>query len=164
MAVLTHPVVAWTLFGGHAVRALPLTAARPVAAQRPAVHEPIHLHFLLAGMLFFWPAVGLDPMRRRLPHPARLLYVLLAVPLHAFLGLAVLSSKTVIGGDVYSAVHRPWGASPLADQRAGAAILWAVGDLFGLVAGAVVVAQWIRHDERRQAREDQRLDAERAAT
>jgi putative copper resistance protein D len=162
VAVLTHPVVAWTIFGGT-LFALYLTPLLGWSLQNDLLHVAIHLHFLFAGSLFFWPAVGLDPMRRRLSHPARLLYVLLAVPFHAFLGLAVLSSKTVIGGDVYSHVHRTWGVSPLADQRAGATVLWAVGDLFGFVAGAVVAAQWIRADERRQAREDHRLDAEAAA-
>lgn len=161
VGVLTHPLVAWSLFGGT-LFALYLTPLLGWSLRNDILHVTIHLHFLLAGSLFFWPAIGLDPMRRRLSHPARLLYVLLAVPFHAFLGLAVLSSKKVIGGEVYSAIHRPWGASPLADQRVGAAILWAVGDLFGLVAGAVVVVQWIHQDERRQAREDQRLDAEAA--
>ena len=98
-------------------------------------------------------------MRRRLTHPARLLYVLLAVPFHAFLGLAVLCVNRPLGEAVYGSVGRRWGPSLLADQRSGAGLLWAVGDLFGLVAGAVVVAQWVRYDERRQLREDRRLDA-----
>lgn len=159
VAVLTSPLLAWTIFGGT-LFALYLSPLLGWSLHNDLLHASIHIHFLLAGSLFFWPAVGLDPMRRRLSHPARLLYVLLAVPFHAFLGLAVLSSKTVIGGDVYSNVHRSWGATPLADQRVGASILWAVGDVFGLVAGAVVVAQWIRYDGRRQLREDRRLDAE----
>lgn len=162
VALLTHPLVAWSVFGGT-LFALYLSPLFEWSLRDNLLHATIHLHFLLAGALFFWPAVGLDPVRRPLSHPARLLYVLFAVPVHAFLGLAVLSSKTVIGGSAYRSVHRTWGASPLADQRTGAAILWAVGDLFGLVAGAVVVAQWVRYDERRQAREDRRLDAEAAA-
>ena len=148
------------MFGGT-LFALYLSPLLEWSLRNNLLHVTLHLHFLLAGSLFFWAAVGLDPMRRRLSHPARLLFVLLAVPFHAFLGLAVLSSSKVIGGDMYRKA-RPWGASPLADQRTGAAILWAVGDLFGLVAGAVVVVQWIRYDARRQAREDQRLDAEAA--
>ena len=85
--------------------------------------------------------------------------MLLAVPFHAFLGLAVLSMSRPLGGAVYGSVGRRWGPSLLADQHSGASLLWAVGDLFGLVAGAVVVAQWVRYDERRQLREDRRLDA-----
>jgi len=158
VTVLTNPIVAWTIFGGT-LFALYLSPLFEWSLRNDLVHGAVHLHFLLAGSLFFWPAVGLDPMRRRLSHPARLLYVLLAVPFHAFLGLAVLSSRRALGGAVYGAVGRSWGPDLLADQHAGAALLWAVGDLFGLVAGAVVVAQWVRHDERRQAREDRRLDA-----
>jgi putative copper resistance protein D len=115
------------------------------------------------GLLFFWPVVGLDPQRRPLPYPARLLYVVLAVPFHAFLGLAVLASEAnPIGADVYGEVVRTWGPTLLEDQRTAAGILWALGDLFGFVASAVVVAQWVRADERRQAREDRRLDEELA--
>jgi putative copper resistance protein D len=104
-----------------------------------------------------------DALPRRLPHPARLLFVLLAVPFHAFLGLAVLSADgNPLGADVYGAVERTWGSSLAADQRLGAGLLWAVGDLFGLLAGAVVLTQWISADERRQAREDRLLDANEA--
>ena len=134
VVTLTHPLVAWTVFGGT-LFALYLSPLLEWSLRNNLLHVTLHLHFLLAGSLFFWAAVGLDPMRRRLSHPARLLFVLLAVPFHAFLGLAVLSSSKVIGGDMYRKA-RPWGASPLADQRTGAAILWAVGDLFGLVRGS----------------------------
>jgi putative copper resistance protein D len=158
VATLTHPVVAWTLFGGT-LFALYLSPLFEWSLRNDLVHVSVHLHFLLVGSLFFWPAVGLDPMRRRLTHPARLLYVLLAVPFHAFLGLAVMSMSRPLGGTVYGSVGRRWGPSLLADQHSGASLLWAVGDLFGLVAGAVVVAQWVRYDERRQLREDRRLDA-----
>jgi putative copper resistance protein D len=50
-------------------------------------------------------------------------------------------------------------AALLADQRLGAGLLWAVGDLLGLAAAVVVVAQWMAAEDRRQAREDRRLDA-----
>jgi putative membrane protein len=72
----------------------------------------------------------------------------------------VLSADTrPLGGSVYGAVVRTWGGSVVADQHTGAGILWAVGDLFGVLAGAVVLAQWYRADQRRQAREDRHLDA-----
>jgi hypothetical protein len=53
--------------------------------------------------------------------------------------------------------------SPLADQRTGAGILWIAGELFGVLAVAVVVRQWMRAEERKAARIDRRLDAERMA-
>lgn len=81
------------------------------------MHELVHLHFLVAGLLFFWTVVGVDSIRRRLPYGACRLCVLASVPMHAFLGIALLSLST------------PFFAHTLADQRAGAGILWAVGDL-----------------------------------
>ncbi len=156
---LTQPVVAWALFGGT-LFGLYFSPLFDLSLDHPLLHAAVHTHFVVVGMLFFWPAVGLDPMRRRLAHPARLLYVLLAVPFHAFLGLAVLSSTAhPLGAAVYGKVARDWGPSLAADQRTAAGILWAVGDLFGLVAGGIVAAQWYRADQRRQLREDRRLDA-----
>ncbi len=156
---VTQPVVAWALFGGT-LFGLYFSPVFDLSLEHPLLHALVHLHFTVVGMLFFWPAVGLDPMRRRPSHPARLLYVLLAVPFHAFLGLAVLSSTAhPLGASVYGEVVRSWGPSLVADQRTAAGILWTVGDLFGLVAGGIVAAQWYRADQRRQEREDRRLDA-----
>ncbi len=158
VAALTHPLVAWGLFGGT-LFALYFSPLFEQSLRNDLVHQAVHVHFVAAGLLFAWPAVGLDPQRRRLSHPGRLLYVLMAVPFHAFLGLAVLSAaEQPLGADVYGAVARDWGPTLAVDQRTGAAVLWALGDLFGLVAGAIVVIQWIKADERRQAREDRRLD------
>lgn len=159
IAALTSPVVAWVLFGGT-LFALYFSPLFELSLRNDVVHQAVHVHFLVVGGLFCWTAVGLDPMRRRIGHPARLLFVLLAVPFHAFLGLAVLSSDThPLGGAVYGAVDRSWGSTLIADQHVAAGVLWAVGDLFGVLAGAVVVAQWMTADARRQAREDRRLDA-----
>lgn len=156
---LTQPVVAWVLFGGT-LFALYFSPLFALSLRHPLLHAAVHAHFVLVGMLFFWPAVGLDPMRRSIAYPVRLLYVLLAVPFHAFLGLAVLSSTAhPLGEAVYGKVVRDWGPSLVADQRTAAGILWAVGDLFGLAAGGIVATQWYRADRRRQAREDRRLDA-----
>ena len=158
VGILTQPVVAWALFGGT-LFALYFSPLFALSLRNRWLHQAVHLHFVAVGCLFCWTAVGIDPMRRRISHPARLLFVLLAVPFHAFLGLAVLSADTrPLGGSSYGAVVRTWGGSVVADQHTGAGILWAVGDLFGLLAGAVVLAQWVRADRRRQAREDRLLD------
>jgi len=160
--VLTHPAVAWVFFGGT-LFALYFSPLFDLSLRNRWVHQAVHLHFLVAGCLFAWVAFGIDAIPHRLPHPARLLFVLLAVPFHAFLGLAVLSAADhPLGGQVYGAVVRTWGAGLPADQRVGAGMLWAIGDLYGLVAGAVVLAQWMAADERRQRREDRILDASEA--
>lgn len=144
-AVLGHPLAAWSLFGGSLL-ALYLTPLYRLSLEHPWLHEVLHLHFLAAGALFFWPVVGVDPAPRRLPHGARLLMVFLAIPFHAVLGLALLGARPL------APEHT------LADHRAGTAVLWAGGDLLGLVAVLVVAVQWMGHEERQAAREDRWAD------
>ncbi len=65
-----------------------------------------------------------------------------------FLGLILLQSRVVMSQDWYSAVHPSWAAPLLTDQRLGAGIAWAFGEIPAAVVMAVLVVQWIRADER----------------
>jgi cytochrome c oxidase assembly factor CtaG len=156
VTVLTHPVAAWIVFGGSLV-VLYFSGLFELSLRNGAVHAAVHLQFLAAGGLFCWTAVGTDPGRWRLPHGARLLFVLLAVPVHAVIGLALLGSVEVLAPEVYGA-----GPEALSDQRMGAGILWASGELFGVVLAGVVLVQWMGHEERVARRNDRLLDAARA--
>ena len=128
------------------------------------MHEAVHAHFLLAGTLFAVVVIGVDAMPGRLPHPGRLLLVLLTVPVHAVLGLALLTAKDPIGAPARrSSTARRGPARSLGDQRTGAGIMWIAGELFGLVVAAIVVAQWMRHAEREARRMDRQLDEAAAA-
>ena len=162
VAVLTHPLVAWTVFGGT-LFALYLSPLLEWSLRNDLLHvdHPPPLPVGRDVVLLARGRARSDAPARSPTQPASCTSCWRCRSTRSSDSRSCRRSK-VIGGAVYGSVHRSWGASPLADQRTGAAILWAVGDLFGLVAGAVVVAQWIRYDERRQAREDQRLDAEAA--
>ncbi len=155
---LTHPVAAWLLYGGF-LFVLYFTSLYELSLRNEWVHLAVHVHFVVAGSLFFWYVVGLDPIRPALTYGARLLFVIVVLPFHAFLGVAILGSRSVIAADWYDGVVRNWGSGPLADQRTGAGILWAFGELLGLIAIAVVLTQWMRHEERVAARSDRALDA-----
>jgi putative copper resistance protein D len=116
------------------------------------------VHFVLAGYLLFWVLIGTDPGRRRV-HPALLTVVhLLAMAAHAFFGFVLLQSTTVIAADWYTAVHPGWASSLMADQHLGAGLAWAFGELPAAVVMLVLVRQWIRADEREQARLDRAAD------
>ena len=132
VAALTQPVVVWAAWGATLV-ALYTTSLYDASLRTGWLHAAIHLHMLGVGLLFCWTAVGLDPGRHRLPYGARLLFVLLAVPFHAVVGLSLLGDP---------------------ERAAGVGLLWAAGELFGLVATAVVVAQWMEAEERAAARAD----------
>ena len=160
LTLLTHPAVVWVLFGGTLV-ALYFTGLYELSLRNDAVHALVHAHFVVVGFLFIGYVVGIDPFAQGFGYGARLLYVIVLLPFHAFIGVALLGSDTVIASGWYSQVVRSWGPSSLDDQRLGAGILWGAGELFGVVALAIVLYQWMRHEEREGARLDRRLDAER---
>jgi hypothetical protein len=81
-----------------------------------------------------------------------------AMAAHAFFGVILLQSTTVLAPDWWAPVHPTWAASLLADQHLGAGIAWAFGEIPAAVVFVVLVAQWIRADEREQARADRAAD------
>ena len=145
--IIANPLVGFTLFGATLV-ALYLSPLFPLSLRNPVVHAAVHLHFLAAGCLFLWPLVGADPLPRPVPYGARILAVLAAVPFHAFLGVALLSTRAPLAPAVYPS---------LSDQHAAAGLLWASGELLTLVTAAIVLWAWMDADERDAARLDQRL-------
>jgi putative membrane protein len=162
LKVLGHPLVAWVLFT-VTLYGLYFSPLFDLTLREPLVHDLVHLHFLTAGLLFWWVVVGLDPSRWRLPHIARLLFVFLMVPFHAFLGVAIMNSGRVLAPTLET-FQRDWGPTPLADQQVGGAILWGAGDLIALAAVLGVLISWASYEEKVvNVREDRRLARERAA-
>lgn len=160
---LGFPLVGWLLFVGTPF-ALYFSGLYEATLRNAALHALLHLHFVLVGCLFFWPLLGLDPVPGRVSYGLRLVLVFAMLPFHAFLGISIMSSRSVIAGDYYAALARPWGASPLGDQHTGGGILWAAGDLVGLLLLVTLLLQWQRAEQRAAVREDRRLDRlERAA-
>jgi putative copper resistance protein D len=161
LAVLTFPLVTWLLFaavnwGWH------FSTLYDQALESPPLHYLQHASFLGAALLFWWPVVGADPARWRLPRPARLFYLFLAMPQNSFLGVALMSAPAVLYPH-YLTNLRSWGPTALADQNLGGIVMWVFGDLAFLIGMAAVVAGWVRHEDRRTALLDARLDAEQAA-
>lgn len=134
-----------------------------VTLRSGALHDVLHLHFVVVGCLFFWPLLGLDPVPGRVAYPFRMLMVFATLPFHAFLGVTIMTMDTLIGGDWYRSLERLWPPSPAADQHIAGGILWASGDLVGLVFFAVLFVQWIRESQREAQRVDRRLDREEAS-
>jgi putative copper resistance protein D len=157
VAVLSFPLVGWLVFAGvnwgwH------FSTLYDEALENVALHYVQHATFLAASLLFWWPVVGADPSRWRLPYPVRLFYLFLAMPQNSFLGVALMGAPAVLYPHYLSNL-RTWGPTALADQNLGGILMWVVGDIVFLAAMAGVVAAWVRHEDRRTARLDARLDA-----
>ena len=63
---LTHPLVTLPLFVGS-YYALYFSGLFSSALTEHWAHVAMNLHFVLVGLLFFWPLIGIDPAPRRLP-------------------------------------------------------------------------------------------------
>jgi putative membrane protein len=157
VTVLSFPLLGWVVFaavnwGWH------FSSLYNDALETPWLHDVQHLTFLGAALLFWWPVVGADPARWRLPHPVRLFYLFLAMPQNSFLGIALMSAPLALYSH-YLTNARDWGPSPIVDQSIGGMLMWVGGDVVFLLAMGLVVAAWVRAEDRRTAREDAREDA-----
>ena len=155
---LAHPVVAWLMFAAlmWAAHFSPLFDA---SLEDPVVHDIEHLLFLSGALLFWWPAVALDPAPWRMSHPARIGYLFTQMTQNTFLAVVILNATTVLYPH-YATLVQPWGMTALEDQRLAAGIMWIVGDAIFLTAILAVVAGWMRAEARTEAREDRRAGDE----
>jgi putative membrane protein len=159
-SALGHPLVAWLTF----TLVLWVSHFSPLfdlALENPGIHQLEHAAFLIAALLFWWPVIGLDPARHRLGYPARALYLLAQMPFNSFLGMAILFASAPLYPH-YATLGTPYGISPLADQQLAGGIMWLAGDVVLILAILLVVAAWMRHEERDAPAADRRTAARRA--
>lgn len=161
VAVLTFPLVAFGLFIANPF-VLYFTGLYRTTLEHPWLHEFIHVHFIVTGCLFFWPLLGLDPLPNRWPYPARALLMVLSVPFHTVLGLTIMQSRTLLGGDWYPNLGLTW-SDPWNDQVVAGGILWAGGEIVSVTMLGILVMQWIKQSEREAKRIDRALDRAEAA-
>lgn len=160
VSIVGHPVVAWLAFaavmwGSH------FSALFDLSLEDPIVHEFEHGLFLAAGLLFWWPVVGLDPAPHRMSHAGRIAYVFLQMPQNSFLAMAILFAGSPLYAH-YVSLGAPYGIDALADQRLAAGIMWFVADVIFLIATLAVLGEWMRNEGRDQAAAERRADGERA--
>lgn len=152
----SFPLVSWALFVST-LFILYFSPLYELSLRNPVFHDFVHLHFIVAGFLFFAPVVAIDPHPHRMPHGARLLYVALTLPAHAFLALALLSASVPLAADWYVQATGRTLDQILDNQKLGAAMMWVAGDMIAIFTVGVVATQWARDDERAAVREDRAL-------
>ena len=156
-AVLAFPPVGAAMFVA-APFALYFTGWYQATLTHTWLHESQHFVFVLVGAMFMWPLIGIDPIPNRSPYLLRILTTFLVLPAHAILGITIMQSTTLIAGSFYTDLGRTWGPSLADDQNIGGGILWASGDLVGLLFLSVLITQWMRADRREAVRIDRALD------
>jgi putative copper resistance protein D len=126
-------------------------------------HLTMLVHFLASGSLFFWVLIGVDPTPRKLPYVAKMLLLFVTMPFHAFFGIALMNLGKPLAAGWYTALHRPWGTSVVADQHTGGAIAWAFGEIPTFIVLIAMVFQWYADDRRLARRLERRADRAEAA-
>jgi cytochrome c oxidase assembly factor CtaG len=155
--VMGHPVLAGLLFAG-VMWGTHFSPLFDRALEDRLTHEVEHLVFLATALLFWWPAVGLDPGPYRLSHPVRILYTFLQMPQNTFLAVAIAFAPAPLYPH-YATLARSWGPDPLLDQQIAGSIMWIGGDLMFLVAILGLVLGWSRREERDTSAAERRADA-----
>jgi putative copper resistance protein D len=153
---LTFPLITYGLFVASPF-VLYFSGLYRLSLQHDWLHELVHLHFIVVGCLFFWPLIGIDPLPGRMSYPLRALLMFLSTPFHTVLGLTVMQSTELLGGDWYPSLGLSW-ADPFADQQLAGGILWAGGEFIAVGMLGALVWQWMRQSEREARRIDRALD------
>ncbi len=159
---LTHPIVATTIFVAG-FYALYLGGIFDAYAGSHAAHLLMNLHFLLSGYLFYWVTIGVDPSPRRVEPITKLAMVFGSLPFHAFFGVVLMGTDTVLGGWFYRGLGLPWHTDLLDDQRLGGGIAWATGEVPLVIVMLALLIQWSRSDERAARRIDRAADRDEDA-
>jgi putative copper resistance protein D len=150
---ISHPLVAATMFASSLV-VFYFTPLFGWATREHIGHQWMIVHFVITGYLFVQAIIGIDPGPSRFGYPQRLILMIGTLAFHAFFGLAVMSSTTLLLPDWFGAMGRTWGDNPLLDQQTGGAIAWGIGELPTAAITLIVAFQWARAD----ARDAKRLD------
>jgi putative copper resistance protein D len=149
----TNPVVALLIFDGS-LFALYFTDLFASMMQSHLGHLVMNLHFVAAGFLFFFVVIGIDPNPRKIPYLVQIVVLFAAMSIHAFFSIALMSSTTLIDKGYFASLQTPWLTDLLADQKLGASIGWAMGEVPILMALVATFINWRRED----AREAKRID------
>ena len=157
----TNPVVALLIFDGS-LFALYFTDLFASMMQSHIGHLVMNLHFLAAGFLFFFVVIGIDPNPRKIPHLVQIVILFAAMSIHAFFSIALMSMTTLIDKGYFASLQTPWLTDFLADQKLGASIGWAMGEIPILMALVATFINWRREDSREAKRID-RNTARKAA-
>ena len=121
-------------------------------------HVLMQLHFILAGYLFYWVLLGIDPRPHPLPYWGRIVLLLLSLGVHAFFSVILMMGTTPMAIEWYGLVRPDWVVDPLADTLFGGQVAWGLSEIPALLALITIMVQWSRSDARDAKRKDRQAE------
>ncbi|MDI5961836.1 cytochrome c oxidase assembly protein [Streptantibioticus silvisoli] len=156
MRVITHPAFTIPLFIAS-LYGLYFTPLFDFLMRHPAGHILMMVHFLMVGLVFFWPIMGVDPGPHRPGYVMRMLELFMGMPFHAFFGIALMmASQPMVSTFAHPAASV--GVDPLNDQHAAGGIAWAFSEVPSVVVLVALVFQWYLSEQRVSRRLDRAAD------
>lgn len=142
---LASPIFAWLAFAVvlYATHFSPMYEA---ALEHPLVHGFEHVLYLVVGLVFWNPILAVPPAPSALSFPARIFYVFTAMPIGAFLALAIYTASHPMYP--YYEAHLGRSAA-LVDQTYGGEIMWLCSGAALFVALMWLARSWLRDEQRR---------------
>jgi putative copper resistance protein D len=159
MRVVTHPLVGFAAYFIF-IPITHLTGLFNLMMEHEWVHHLEQIGFLVVGYLFFRVAFGLErgvTIHRGL----RLVFVMAAVPVDTFTGLALVMSKNLpYRGYGSMSPQGSTTSSILSNYHLGGAIMWIGGDALMLLACIPIAVAWVKWETIRTKELDAELDAQ----
>ncbi|MDH6117764.1 putative membrane protein [Kitasatospora sp. GAS204A] len=150
--IISHPAFTIPLFIAS-LYGLYFTPLFDTLMQTRIGHIAMMVHFLAAGLLFFWPIMGVDPGPNRPGHVMRIIELFMGMPFHAFFGVAVMMATSPLV-TTFSSAMAPPGTDLMADQKMAGGITWAFGEIPTAVVLIALVFQWAKSEQRHAVRTD----------
>ncbi len=162
LSFFANPIIAALNFFGSLI-VFYFSGIFELAMRTHTGHVAMVIHFMLAGYMFCWVLVGVDPGPRRWAPSLRLVLLFATMSFHAFFGVALITGTTILGESYFRQLAVPWVPDLLADQVDGGAITWGIGEFPMLVLALMVALVWMRADEHDAKRLDRQADRDHDA-
>ncbi|WP_435971318.1 cytochrome c oxidase assembly protein [Streptomyces sp. Qhu_M48] len=156
MKVITHPGFTIPMFIAS-LYALYFTPLFDFLMGSKPGHLGMMVHFLMVGVVFFWPIMGVDPGPHRPGYVMRMLELFAGMPFHAFFGIALMmASEPMVQS--YASPPASLGIDALTDQNAAGGIAWAFSEIPSVLVLIALVYQWYHSEQRQAVRMDRAAD------
>lgn len=145
--IISFPPMAGAIFAGSLVLFY-FTPLFEIAMRYHLGHVLMTVHFLMAGYLFAWVLIGIDPAPRPLNPVLKLVTLLITLSFHAFFGVAVVSATWIMGQGWFEALGMYTPAQLELMQVRGGSIMWGVSEIPTLFYAIILAVLWTRSEER----------------
>ncbi|MER5203318.1 cytochrome c oxidase assembly protein [Streptomyces sp. NPDC002825] len=156
MRVITHPAFTISMFIAS-LYGLYFSPLFDFLMGSKAGHIGMMVHFLMVGLVFFWPIMGVDPGPHRPGYVMRMLELFAGMPFHAFFGIAMMMATQPLV-ESYKNPPASLGIDALTDQNAAGGIAWAFSEIPSVLVLIALVYQWYHSEQRQAVRKDRAAD------